>query len=35
MSGLIADDPSGFYMEPDMQQHCVTYPEMFLKVTMK
>lgn len=32
MTGLIGDDPNGFYMEPAMQQHFVTSAELFLRV---
>jgi LmbE family N-acetylglucosaminyl deacetylase len=31
MSGLISDDPDGFTMEADAQEHFLTFPELFIR----
>ncbi|MDX5412033.1 MAG: hypothetical protein LPK02_03200, partial [Rhodobacterales bacterium] len=33
MTGLIHDDPSGFVMRPDHQQHFLHHPEIFIDET--
>lgn len=32
MTGLIADDPAGFVMEPAHRHHFVTHPEIFIRI---